>query len=371
MKKIFGLLACTALFMAGTMSAEAALPLTTNADGPAYAMTKQLLDERGQKANLIFSPYSLQQMMPLIRDNTTAKTVRAELLPYSVPGIRTEQLLNTKTGELILLDKSLAPEYTKQASGDIRLVDYPEEALKEKKDFQMRILDSVIDGDAPAGNLTFLTAAHYYAEWATKFDKHLTRQRSFTDGNGDKRTVLTMKKHFKNGIGKLTKEYDMAAVDGKNQSVVYFIKPKVDAGVTAGHLEQIVSDFENGVGTVSNIDLEVPKISLKNKLDLKPLLKEMGLTSFFDGRLCFDKITGSVPYVLANASQTATLDVNEDYAEGKAVTEIGFCTTSLAPEPIIYPIKMDRPYFIVIKDQTKEGVQRVVFTAWISQPEAK
>jgi serine protease inhibitor len=59
--------------------------------------------------------------------------------------------------------------------------------LEAKEDFQRDILGSVIDGQAPQGDLNFLTAAHYFAEWETKFDKKLTAQRPFTNELGQDR----------------------------------------------------------------------------------------------------------------------------------------------------------------------------------------
>lgn len=368
MKKLCACL-CMAFLLVGCNSGLAAKESATTADTVAYDLTARLMEQR-QGGNLLFSPYSLQQMLPLIWDNTTQKRVQKELSPFLVPELRREQLANTLTGELILLDKKLAPLAKGRADGDVLMVSYPEEALREKEAFQEGILGSVIDSTPPQGNLTFLTAAHYYAEWATKFDKHLTKKRPFTGENGKALSVTTMKKHFTTGLGKITAQYELAAVPGKNgKSVVYFVKPKKELAEVTKALPQIVADFEAGKGVVRNIDLEVPKLMAKGKLDLNPLLKSMGLKSFYDGRLQFNKITGAVPYVLANASQTVTLDINEDYAEGKALTEIGFRTTSIGMEPRIYEIKMDSPYFIIIKDSNKAGIKRVVFTAYITQPE--
>ena len=94
------------------------------------------------------------------------------------------------------------------------------------------------------------------------------------------------------------------------------------------------------------------------------------VASFFSG-VTFDKVTGKVPYVLATASQTATLDINEDYAEGKAITEIGFRVTAALEPPVVHEIKMDNPYFIVIKDLADSGLRRTVFTAFVADPAAK
>lgn len=364
------MLVCVLAVMTGTGAGQARWQQSGDAEETAYSLTEWFFSQRQADENIAFSPYSLQQIFPLIRDNTTMRSVRDQLSPYIVPGIRREKLDNTTTGELILLDRELTPDYTGFEDGDLRVVSYPGEALQAKKDFQMKILGSVIDNEVPSGNLTFLTAAHYYAEWMTKFDKRLTKNRSFTKENGEVVQVVTMKKHFKDGVGKITADYEMAAVPGKNHYVVYFIKPITDASAVAKNMPAIIHGFENGDGTVNNIDLEVPKISIKNKLDLKPLLQTMNIPAFFDGSLYFDRITGNVPFKLAAASQTVTLDINEDYAEGKALTEIGFRTTACMEEPIIYDIKIDHPYFIIIKDKTADGTGRVVFTAWIANPKA-
>ncbi len=369
MKKLMVAALCTLGLMTGCVMAQAA-DVKDTADKTAYELTQQLFDKREKGANVVFSPYSLQQMMPLIGANTTEASVKRQLKPYLVPGIRLEKLRNTKTGSLILLDKQLAREYNGNADGDLKVVAYPDEALQAKKDFQKRILDSVIDSAEPKGNLNFYTAAHYYAEWETKFDKELTKERPFTKEDGTVIKPLTMRQFFRHDMGKLTPDYSMASIWGKHGSVVYFIKPIKNAADVAKHLDSIVADFDAYKGTVNNIWLEVPKISVKNKLDLKNLLKDMGLTTFYDGSLYFDKITGRIPYVLASASQTATLDINEEYAEGKAITEIGFETTAaMEMDRKEYTILMDHPYFIVIKDRTKSGTQRVVFTAWIGNPQ--
>ena len=351
--------------------AAAARENASTAEKQAYELTDKLFLARAKGSNLVFSPYCFQQILPLIRDNTKQASTRQELLPYIVPGIRVEKLRNTKTGELILLNKQLARDYTGSADGDLKLVAYPDEALAAKKAFQMKILDSVIDGAAPEGDLNFLTAAHYFAEWETKFDKKLTQPRDFTNETGKVEKVATMQQHFTDGRGASTDAYDLAALWGKNRSVVYFIKPKKDAAAVAANLNQIVKDFEQGKNSFSNIKLQLPKLSIKNKIDLKDLLKnDMGIKSFFTG-LTFDQITGKVPYVLATASQTATLDINEDYAEGKAITEMGFRVTAAFEPPVVHDLKMDSPYFIVIKDLADSGLRRTVFTAFVADPAAK
>lgn len=341
------------------------------ADDGAYKLVDTLFSQWEKDENLVFSPYSLQQMLVLVGKNASSDKAREELLPYTSGNRRmlTEKLTSTNTGSLIMLDKRLAHFHEGKANQDIRVLTYPGEALQAKLDFQKDILGSVIDNEVPQGHLTFLTAAHYFAKWQTPFDEKQTRRKDFTTEKGNVIQVATMAKHFENGHGKITSDYTMTALAGEKGSRVYFICPNGSPDDVAKHLNDIIADFDNGNGVVRNIYFEVPKISLKNKLDILPMMHALGFTSFFDGSLYFADITGNVPYVLAAASQTATLDVNENYAEGKAITELGFRMTSIGMPEEVHNIIMNKPYFIVIKDVNQTGMtNRIVFMAWVADP---
>ena len=75
------------------------------------------------------------------------------------------------------------------------------------------------------------------------------------------------------------------------------------------------------------------------------------------------------PY-LNEAEQAVQLSLDEEKAEVKAFTMV--CSmqtvscTVIKPKPII--IKMDHPYFVVVKDKTSDGISRIVCAAWISNP---
>lgn len=349
--------------------AQAAKAQAPQVEAQAYALTAELLKTRAKNSNFVFSPYCFQAILPLVSDNTRQASTRKELAPYLVTGIRTEKLRNTKTGELILLNKQLARDYTGSMDGNVKLVEYPAEALAEKQAFQKRVLDSVIDSAAPEGDLNFLTAAHYFAEWEKKFDKQATKPRKFTNEAGKVEQVPTMYQHFAAGHGASTANFDIAEIYGKKGSVVYFIKPKTAEYAQPEKLATIINAYEKGKDIrFKNINLWVPKISIKNKLDLKDLLKNnMKINSFFTG-LTFDRLTKKVPYVLATASQTATLDINEEYAEGKALTEFGFRATAVMAPEVVHDIAIDSPYYIVIKDTSDFNLYRIVFTAFIADP---
>ena len=75
--------------------------------------------------------------------------------------------------------------------------------------------------------------------------------------------------------------------------------------------------------------------------------------------------TGYAALCLAEGLQKdgklTTLDINEDYAEGKAVTEIGFRAMSAPIRIPLTEIKMDSPYFIVITAVGQEKITEDAF----------
>ena len=79
MKKLLRVIVCAAALLGiGTvgMAADFSVSSTAEAEDTAYNMTEQLYARRKDGENLVFSPYSVQQIFPLIRDNTSSRTVR-------------------------------------------------------------------------------------------------------------------------------------------------------------------------------------------------------------------------------------------------------------------------------------------------------
>ncbi len=337
-------------------------------DGNAVFMMNEVMKENGTDRNLVFSPYSVQQILASIGANSHDQRLEKELAPYTVPGIRWETLKNTKTGGLILLDKNIGITDTTKASGDLRIVSFPDGALQEKIAFQNRILGDVIDRDAPQGNLAFLTAAHYFAEWQVPFDTANTKDRPFTLSDGTIEQVPTMYNEFETGLAKKTDDYEMTVLQGKKGSQVYFIKPTQNRDDVAAHLDRILDSFDRHEGVQEHVKLYIPKTKLESKMNIRPLFKTMGITSFFQGDLYFDTIAGDIPFTVTEAKQTTTLDINETYADAKALTEISFRVTSMPVVKTPVTVKMDSPYFIVIRDVTDTETPRIVFMAWIADP---
>ena len=195
---------------------------------------------------------------------------------------------------------------------------------------------------------------------------------------GCSNSTCNLPSEFSSIYGKITNDYEVAALPGKRQSITYFIKPKTKKffiKLTANREKVLHNlwDICNHDDELHDlVDLQMPKISTKATFSLKAVLESLGMEHLAKERFTVDNILdpSRVWSYLNAAEQTVQLALDEEKAEVKAFTTmwsvVTVSCTVIKPKPII--IKMDHPYFIVVKDKTSDGISRIVCAAWISNP---
>lgn len=111
---------------------------------------------------------------------------------------------------------------------------------------------------------------------------------------------------------------------------------------------------------------------MESTFSLKDVLESLGMEQLTKEQFTVDNIVdpSDVRTCLNAAEQVVQLTLDEKKAEVKAFTmmwsTVMVTCKVIKPKPII--IKMDHPYFIVVKDKTPDGISRIVCAAWISNP---
>lgn len=342
----------------------------------AFTLFTGLCLHQGMRENVLFSPYSMQQTLSLLAVNTKNKHILNELSLYNSTNMLDESLCNTKSGTLILLNKKHQPYRVYKEKGTVELFSSPEDGCQKLVSFQQHLLGEVLNRTSPQkeADMSLFSALRYAARWCTPFSKNNTGPQKFYKTNGTAtKSVTTMQSEFSHAYGKITKDYEVAALPGENQSITYFVKPKTNKE----HILHELYDICNHDNELRNtIDLQMPKLSLTSTSHLLPSLRLMGLTHLAashadkDNYFTMDNIVDPLrtKINLNNIDQTVRLSLDEERAEVKAITSTSFLITTIGipPQPLI--IKMDAPYFVVIKDKTSEGLTRIVCTAWINSP---
>lgn len=337
----------------------------------ALKLFEQVCQTQGMGNNILFSPYSLQQALSLLSVNTEDERIQKEVSPYVSPDMLGESLLNTKSGTLILLQDEWKKYRTHKERGTINFFSSPEDGEQKIIAFQRKHLGEILFQAKPTKNdgLGLYSALHYSAEWEESFNKYNTQPRIFYLDNGKEIQPETMKSEFSSIYGKITDDYEVAALPGKRQSITYFIKLKNNKEKVLHKLWDICN-HDNELHNL--VDLQMPKISMESTFSLKAVLESLGMEHLTKERFTVDNIVDSsrVWSYLNEAEQAVQLTLDEEKAEVKAFTmtwsAVTVSCTVIKPKPII--IKMDHPYFIVVKDKTSDGISRIVCAAWISNP---
>ena len=336
----------------------------------ALKLFEQVCQTQGMDNNILFSPYSLQQALSLLSVNTEDEHIQQEVSPYVSPDMLDESLLNTKSGTRMLLKDEWKKYRTHKERGTIDFFSSPEDGLQKIADFQIKHLGEILLQTKPTKNddLGLYSALHYSAEWREAFSKYNTQPCAFYLDDGKEMQPETMKSEFSSIYGKITDDYEVAALPGKRQSITYFIKPKTNKETVLRKLWDICN-HDNELHNL--VDLQMPKISMKSSFSLKPVLESLGMEHLTKERFTLDNIVdpSRVWSYLNAAEQAVQLSLDEEKAEVKAFNMLNFTKscTRIKTKPVI--IKMDQPYFTVVKDKTSNDISRIVCAAWINNPQ--
>jgi len=225
----------------------------------------------------------------------------------------------------------------------------------------------------PGTGLVLVNAITFKGEWVNKFD--LTYSGPFHLTCCD--TIQTTKMKFGCGYP-MMKHGVIPAFDAQilelpykgNKVSMYILRPNHIEGLAylENQLNLAILNAAISSMTAKPIDLAMPKFSLSQTIDLKPILKALGM---FDVFSAFDadlhKIgTGNAKLWVDFVVHQAIINVHENGTEASAATAVGVCRVKRAtPAPIPYDV--DRPFIFFIREQTSGSI---LFMGRLVKPEA-
>lgn len=332
----------------------------------------ELLKTEDKKKNFILSPLSIQRAYSLLASLTTNRKDFEFLKMYDNNDLQTMKLNNSTMESLLLLNKNQLKKekMLKIYFENLKMVEFPNQANKEKEQLQKRVLKEVIDNSPleKENTAVILDAIRYYSQWVKPFDVKDTKDREFTTQDGKKIKVPTMYNKFKEAMAFVDNEKEVFAMSGKNSATVYFIKPKKNT--ENFDIEKALQSFKSE-WIEANVSFYLPKVEFKSETKLLKLFETLGLSKMLKN-FKLDKILPNRELYVSAAKQVASLKIDEKGAEAKAITSIEMNTTSIKPPAKNIEIKMNSPYYIVIEDrETNTNEDFIAFMAYVANPAEK
>lgn len=248
------------------------------------------------------------------------------------------------------------------------------------------LIDNIVENLTKDDYAILASALYFKGDWTKKFDKALTEDRGFTTDDGAVSDTPMMQQNF-------TKKGDITYLDGGDYEAVamtygeqdykegkeptmrlVLMRPKDDSNAARDWLSDQADGqvpawtdptaFERVIGQV-----ELPHMDIKQKHDLIPVLKEMGINTVFDED--YADLKGMIEekneqLAVNKVTHDVVFKTDEEGSEAAAVTTIGVIrATSIQMPPKRIDIKFDRSFAFALQD-IKTGT--VLFAGAVNKP---
>jgi len=335
--------------------------------------------------NLVYSPYSLYTAMAMVYAGTGQSTAAEfqQVMHYpanteafhKTTGEVSAKLQHTKHPDMevriangLWIQESLEVEppfltiLTEEYKASPERFDFrrekPREEAREKinnwtaEQTKEKISEIIPEGTLQPNTRLILTNALYFkGQWLNTFNEKRTRKGVFfrEDGTETEADYMT---------GNITARYletsHMQALGlpyAESRYIFWAFLPKEDLSVT----RLLNAIRENNLDTLLNssntkpVDVELPAFTIKDAINAKQILKEMGMEQVFGMQADLSGITGDRSLKVDEVLHKSFIDVNESGTEAAAATAVTVGLKSAFPgQPPSF--KANRPFIFLIRE---------------------
>jgi serine protease inhibitor len=222
--------------------------------------------------------------------------------------------------------------------------------------------------------MAVVNAIYFKADWATAFDVALTQDRTFNLTQSSMAKVPMMhrpkaKLRTKLGPDARARWLELPYRTGEVSFLAYTREtwpPTNDQ--TVASVEELQTDIENvdlaevvaGLTEVES-EVEMPRFSMRSRLNLVPIFKQLGVTDLFDSeRADLSNISANTKLVVDPFVHEAAVWVDELGTVAVAATASGAVATSAS-----LPITLDHPFLFWIRDNRTGAI---LFSGRLADP---
>jgi len=199
--------------------------------------------------------------------------------------------------------------------------------------------------------LVLTNAIYFKGNWASQFNKALTKDAPFTLLNGEKLDVPMMHKKAKFGYTQTDdiQVLELPYVDDELSMIILLPKQVEELGgleetLNNENLSQWLSKIRK-----REVSVYVPRFEMTSQFSLASVLKSMGIKDAFSREADFSGMTGERDLYISAVIHKAYVDVNEEGTEAAAATAVAMKMTAIGPSQTLI-FRADHPFVFLIHD---------------------
>jgi len=209
-------------------------------------------------------------------------------------------------------------------------------------------INQLVEDLDPATLMYLVTFIYYKGKWQTPFDPKDTRADVFhvDEQNQVPVQMMNMEDQFDVYIDQQVHTTVLRLPFNSSSSMLLMLP---DAGTGLAELEEHICPMHLAKWLnwmkPRKYNLFIPKFSIKTKMNLNDVLRQMGITDVFGPAADLSGIAESI--AVSEVVHQASLDVDESGATAAAATGVGFIPLSFQHVP---ELKFNRPFMVLIAD---------------------
>lgn len=210
-------------------------------------------------------------------------------------------------------------------------------------------IPSIIDNGATDANLVILNALYFKSDWATAFNKSQTRPASFQELDGKLSDVAMM--HGKVSMP-FRSNQQFAAVDLRYKASRFSLVIATSRNKPASMQDfASISHWLTGENfTETDVDLRMPRFTLRRSSELLPALDAAGLRQVRFSPTAFSQLSPD-RIDMSSVVQKVFLAVNEQGTEAAAATALTTRTAMIRMKLNEDRLVVDKPFIFALRDK--------------------
>jgi len=233
-------------------------------------------------------------------------------------------------------------------------------------------IEKVVDQISPDTILFLINAIYFKGQWTIEFEKGKTREDDFNLANGSQKKLPMMSQSGKYNYYK-GKDFQAVSLPyGRGRMSMYVFLPDKSTSLDQFERNLTVENWETWMKgfRVAPGEVMLPRFKIEYDVDLNAVLKALGMAEAFDSnRANFSGIAqlGQERIYISRVKHKTFAEVNEEGTVAAAVTGVTAVVTSVQPRQENFIMKVDRPFFVAIRDNV---TGTVLFMGSIADPAA-